>query len=127
MFFRASEDVTVSDRNERRRAADSHTHLAREGANGAVRAHAHPRGAGMGHRMDGRTDNPCDRLLPLLGPQHDIVQHRKTLLHREVPVFDVVLLEGTHLLWSGRDPGWRGCSCRGTKASVLCLPRARTH
>ena len=34
--------------------------------------------------MDWRTDNPCDRLLPVLGPQHDVVEHRKALPHREV-------------------------------------------
>ena len=34
--------------------------------------------------MDWRTDNPCDRLLPVLGPQHDVVEHRRALPHREV-------------------------------------------
>ena len=34
--------------------------------------------------MDWRTDNPCDRLLPVLGPQHDVVEYRKALPHREV-------------------------------------------
>ena len=34
--------------------------------------------------MDWRTHNPCDRLLPVLGPQHDVVEHRKALPHREV-------------------------------------------
>ena len=34
--------------------------------------------------MDWRTDNPCDRLLPVLGPQHDVVQHHRALPHREV-------------------------------------------
>ena len=34
--------------------------------------------------MDWRGDNPCDRLLPVLGPQHDVVEHRKALPHREV-------------------------------------------
>ena len=34
--------------------------------------------------MDWRTDNPCDRLLPVLGPQLDVVEHRKALPHREV-------------------------------------------
>ena len=34
--------------------------------------------------MDWRTDNPCDRILPVLGLQHDVVQHRKALPHREV-------------------------------------------
>ena len=34
--------------------------------------------------MDYRTDNPCDRVLPVLGPQGDIVQHMRALPHREV-------------------------------------------
>ena len=34
--------------------------------------------------MDFRADNPCDRLLPVLGAQHDIVTHRKALPHGEV-------------------------------------------
>ena len=31
-----------------------------------------------------RTDNPCDRLGSVLGPQHDVVQHLQALAHREV-------------------------------------------
>lgn len=34
--------------------------------------------------MDCRTDNTCDLLLPVLGPQHDLVEHRSALPHREV-------------------------------------------
>ena len=34
--------------------------------------------------MDYRVDNPCDRVLPVLGPQGDIVQHMRALPHREV-------------------------------------------
>ena len=34
--------------------------------------------------MEWRTDNPCDRILHLLGPQHDVVKHRQALPHREV-------------------------------------------
>ena len=34
--------------------------------------------------MDWRTDNPCDRLLPVLGPQLNVVEHRKALPHWEV-------------------------------------------
>ena len=34
--------------------------------------------------MDWRTDNPCDRLLPVLGSQQHVVRHRKALPHREV-------------------------------------------
>ena len=34
--------------------------------------------------MELRTDNPCDRVLPVLGPQRDLVQHMRALPHREV-------------------------------------------
>ena len=34
--------------------------------------------------MDLRSDDPCDRVLPVLGPQNDIVQHRLALPHKDV-------------------------------------------
>ena len=34
--------------------------------------------------MEMRLDNPCDRVLPVLGPQNDIVQHHLALPHRNV-------------------------------------------
>ena len=34
--------------------------------------------------MEWRTDNPCDRLLHLLDPQHDVVRHHQALPHGEV-------------------------------------------
>ena len=34
--------------------------------------------------MDLRNDNPCDRVLPVLGPQNGIVQHRLALPHKDV-------------------------------------------
>ena len=34
--------------------------------------------------LDMRGDNPCDRVMPVLGPQSDIVTHRQALPHREV-------------------------------------------
>ncbi len=33
--------------------------------------------------MDWRTDNACDRLLPVLGPPDDVVEHRRALPHRD--------------------------------------------
>ena len=36
--------------------------------------------------MDLRNDNPCDRVGPVLGAQHNIVQHMQALPHREVGV-----------------------------------------
>ncbi len=34
--------------------------------------------------MDLRHDNPCNHVLPVLGPQNDIVQHRQALPHQDV-------------------------------------------
>ena len=34
--------------------------------------------------LDMRNDNPCDRVLPVLGPQNDIVTHRQALRHRDM-------------------------------------------
>ena len=34
--------------------------------------------------MEFRTDNPCDRVVPVLGPQNEIVEHMRALPHREV-------------------------------------------
>ena len=34
--------------------------------------------------MELRTDNPCDRVLPVLGQQRDLVQHMRALPHRDV-------------------------------------------
>ncbi len=34
--------------------------------------------------LDMRNDNACDRVLPVLGPQNDIVTHRQALPHRDV-------------------------------------------
>ena len=34
--------------------------------------------------LDMRNDNPCDRVVPVLGPQNDIVTHRLALPHKDV-------------------------------------------
>ena len=34
--------------------------------------------------LDLRNDNPCDRVMPVLGPENDIVTHRLALPHKEV-------------------------------------------
>ena len=34
--------------------------------------------------MEHRTDNPCDRIGPVLGPQRDVVRHMRALPHRDV-------------------------------------------
>ena len=34
--------------------------------------------------LDLRNDNPCDRVVPVLGPQNDIVTHRQALPHKDV-------------------------------------------
>ena len=35
--------------------------------------------------MEFRIDNPCDRVVPVLGTQNDVVQHMRALPHREAP------------------------------------------
>ncbi len=35
--------------------------------------------------MEFRLDNPCDRIVPVLGPQRGVVQHMQALPHRDVP------------------------------------------
>ena len=37
-----------------------------------------------GLTLDMRADNPCDRVVPVLGPQNDIVTHRQALPHKDV-------------------------------------------
>ena len=34
--------------------------------------------------MEYRIDNPCDRIGPVLGPQHDVTEHMRALPHRDV-------------------------------------------
>ena len=34
--------------------------------------------------IDLRNDNPCDRVVPVLGAQNDIVTHRQALPHKDV-------------------------------------------
>ncbi len=34
--------------------------------------------------MELRSDNPCNRIGPVLGPQHDVVRHQRALPHRDV-------------------------------------------
>ena len=34
--------------------------------------------------MEHRSDNPCDRIGPVLGPQHDVVRHMRALPHQDV-------------------------------------------
>ena len=34
--------------------------------------------------LDMRSDNPCDRVAPVLGPQNDIVTHHQALAHKDV-------------------------------------------
>ena len=68
--------------HERRRAGDPRSHLARQGGDREAVAPAPACSAGMG-----RGDGVWHRrplLGPVLGPQHDVVQHMRALLHREV-------------------------------------------
>ena len=40
--------------------------------------------------MEHRTDNPCDRVGPVLGPQREIVRHMRALPHRDVAAVGTV-------------------------------------
>ena len=44
----------------------------------------HPLGVGVGDGDGPANDNPCDRVLPVLGPQNDIVTHGQALPLRHV-------------------------------------------
>ena len=57
--------------------------------------------------MDLRADNPCDRVLPVLGPQNDIVEHRLALPHQDV----AAAVETVRASGSARPPSsWRSSS-----------------
>ena len=45
--------------------------------------------------MDLGNDNPCDRVLPVLGPQNDIVQHMRALPHKDVAAVETVRASGS--------------------------------
>ena len=46
--------------------------------------------------MEFRLDNPCDRIVPVLGPQHDVVEHMQALPHRNVvAAIETVRASGT--------------------------------
>ena len=59
--------------------------------------------------MELRIDNPCDRVGPVLGPQHKVVQHMRALPHRKV---------GGH----AEPEGWHRARCSGCRGD---LPRGR--
>ena len=70
----------VSDGDERRGARGAHADLAREGADRAAGARADPCGTGVGRGGGaGGSDNPCDRIGPVLGPQRATVEHMRAL------------------------------------------------
>ena len=46
--------------------------------------------------MEFRIDNPCDRIVPVLGSKHDVVEHMQALPHRDVPAtIETVRASGT--------------------------------
>ena len=46
--------------------------------------------------MEFRIDNPCDRIVPVLGAQHDVVEHMQALPHRDVAAaIETVRASGT--------------------------------
>jgi len=63
--------------------------------------------------MDLRNDNPCDRVVPVLGPQNDTVTHRQALPHKDVAAAIETVRGGA--AQRSRPSGWRSsfwCSRR---------------
>ncbi len=56
--------------------------------------------------LDMRNDDPCDRVLPVLGPQNDVVTHRQALPHRDVAAAIETVRSGSAQPASG----WRSSS-----------------
>ena len=49
--------------------------------------------------MEFRIDNPCDRIVPVLGAQHDVVEHMRALPHRDVSAaIETVRASGTEIV-----------------------------
>ena len=77
-------EMAVSEVTKRRRAGDPHTHLH---VKGPTARHVHQRIRTVlewAVAMEFRTDNPCDRIGPILGAQNDVVTHMRALPHRDV-------------------------------------------
>ena len=89
--------------------------------------------------LEFRTDNPCDRLGPVLGPQQDLVQHMRALPHAEVAAairtvwasgattavklaFEFLVLTAARALGDGRSP-FVFASQGGKPFSITRLPR----
>ena len=68
---------------ECRPAGDPHTHLPQEGRDHPVPAATHAGGIGRGRSHAVPDRHPCDRIGPILGPQHIVVEHLQALLHRQ--------------------------------------------
>ena len=70
--------------DERRCPGHPFPHLAREGLYGPARAQRICTVLEWAVAMEYRTDNPCDRVVSVLGPQDVVVRHVRVLPHREV-------------------------------------------
>ncbi len=76
--------------------------------------------------MELRADNPCDRVLPVLGPQNDIVQHMLALPHQDVAAaslasrvpLDVVSSPQNVLVPDVHGPADRGASVNSVNVSA---------
>lgn len=63
--------------DERRRSEDPHPQLAHQPAVGRIVRHRIRAVPEWAIALDRRMDNPCDRLLPVLGSQNHLFRHRK--------------------------------------------------
>ena len=91
-----------------RRAGDPDAHLARQRAETAWAVRQRIRSVlEWAIAMDPRNDNPCDRVLPVLGPQNDIVTHRPALPHKDVVAATETVRTRSRRC---RPSGWRSSS-----------------
>ena len=73
--------------------------------------------------MEIRVDNPCDRIGPVLGPQHDVVQHMRALPHREVAAAIRTARASTGTGATRCSTSWPTTTRRATRRSASTITR----
>ena len=118
----SSADEDVSSDSAPTGSSRSISHVKAETAR-AVRQPAHPVRTRVNHpdRHQPGNDNPCDRVLQVLGPPGDIVPHMRALPHRDVAAAVETVQRRGRLR---RPSGWRSSSSCPTagRASEVRLP-----
>ena len=75
--------------------------------------------------MEFRIDNPCDRIVPVLGAQHDVVEHMQALPHRDVAAaIETVRASGTETVAKLAFEFLVLTAARGTRYARPCGPRS---